>query len=481
MAVCRPCLERPRGRAPLLATFAGLLCAGSALSARAEEQTVEARLAAQEARLARMQAELERQREEIARLKATAPVTARPVLPLGLRISGYVQADAVVYRQSSRDEVNPATGQPLNEDRFTITRARLRADANHGFFTGALELDGNTVEVPIVRFVEAELSARWQGPDPDAPPYVMGTVGLFKIPFGVEGPERERSRLFLERSTVIRALFPGNYDLGLRVQGGVRFLRYAVALMNGEPIGQVMFPGRDPNAGKDILGRLGVDLQPTPKLRVEAGVSALSGEGLHRGTPSTKDVLVWRDANENGIVEGTEIQVIPGIAATPSENFPRFAIGGDLRITATLPTVGQTCIYGELVRAKNLDRGIEPADPVGAGRDLRELGWHVAVTQEITRHAMIGVRYDRYDPDEDASEQRGENQVPKDSTYATLSVAAAFRYRPSSGPFASASPIPAVRIVVEYDHRNNALGRTAGGLPTTLGDDSFAVRGEVSF
>jgi hypothetical protein len=398
-----------------------------------------------------------------------------------LRVSGYVQADAVVYRESSLDELNPATGEPLNEDRFTITRARLRAEASARVLSGALELDGNTVQGPTARIVEAEVSARWPAPSADAPPRVMATLGLFKIPFGVEGPERERSRLFLERTTTSRALFPGNYDIGARLSGGYRVFRYAVALMNGEPIGQVFFPGRDANGGKDLIGRIGVDTSPHSKLRVQGGFSALSGTGLHPGTPSTKDVLVWRDENENGLVDGTEIQVIPGTAATPSENFPRFALGADLRITAKLPSLGESCLFGEIVRAENLDRGVEPADPISKGRDVRELGFHVGLTQEIGRYGMLGVRYDRYDPDHDASEQRGQNLVPKDKTYSTLALAAAFRYTPKTWTFGDESPHPALRVVVEYDHRTNALGRTAGGLPTTLGDDSFAIRGEVSF
>ncbi|MDC0740450.1 hypothetical protein [Polyangium mundeleinium] len=404
-----------------------------------------------------------------------------PEPPVRLRLSGYVQADAVAYRQSSQDEINPATGAPLNEDRFTITRARLRADVSAHIVSGALELDANTVEGPAARVIEAEVSARWQGANAEAPPYVMATLGLFKIPFGVEGPERERSRLFLERTTTSRALFPGNYDLGLRLSGGYRVLRYAVALMNGEPVGQVFFPARDPNGGKDVLGRIGVDTRPLARLRVQGGFSALSGTGLHRGTPSTKDVLVWRDENENGLVEGTEIRAIPGTAATPSENFDRFALGADLRVTAKLPVVGESCLFGEIVRAQNIDRGVEPADPIGAGRDLRELGFHVGITQELSRYVMIGVRYDRYNPDQDASEQRGKDLVPRDSTYSTVSIAAALRYTPPTRTFARDNPFPALRVVLEYDHRNNALGRTAGGLPTTLGDDSFAIRGEVSF
>lgn len=410
---------------------------------------------------------------------AAEPVQKKPLVQL--RLSGYVHADAVAYRQSSVDEINSATGEPLNENRFTITRGRLRADAQSTILSAALELDANTIHAPAARIFEAEVSGRWAGPNAQAPPYLMATLGLMRIPFGADGPYQERSRLFLERATATRALFPGNYDLGARLSGGYRPFRYAVAVMNGEPVGQTFFPGRDANGAKDFLGRIGVDAYPHAKLRLEGGFSALTGTGLHRGTPSTKDVLVWRDANENGLVDGTEIQVIPGTAATPSQNFDRFALGADIRLTAKWLSWGASCFFGEIVRAQNLDRGIQPADPVGAGRDLRQFGYQVGFTQEIGRHVILGVRYDRYKPDDDASEQRGKNIVPKNSTYSTLALAAAFRYTPSIWTFDNDVPFHALRFIVEYDFRDNALGRTAGGLPTTLGDDSLAIRGEVSF
>lgn len=410
---------------------------------------------------------------------AADPAPKEP--PVRLRLSGYVQADAVVYRQSSVDEINSATGAPLNENRFTVTRGRLRAEATSSILLGTLELDANTVNGPSARIFEAEVSARWPGPNPQAPPYVMATLGLMRIPFGVDGPNPERGRLFLERATATRALFPGNYDLGFRLSGGYRPFRYALAVMNGEPVGQVFFPAQDANDAKDILGRIGVDTQPHPKLHVEGGFSALSGTGLHRGTPSTKDVLVWRDANENGLVDGTEIQVIPGTAATPSQNFARFALGADLRLTAKWLPWGASCLFGEIVRAQNLDRGVQVAEPIGAGRDLRQLGYQIGLTQEIGRFFILGVRYDRYNPDDDAREQRGKDIVPKNNTYSTWALAAAFRYTPSTWTFGRDYPFSALRVIAEYDIRSNALGRTAGGLPTTLGDDSFAVRGEVSF
>lgn len=440
-----------------------------AAGARAEDRPdAETRLARQEEQIRKLSERLDRQEQEIARLRAAAaapPPKAEETWTSAIRLSGYAQVDAVLYRGTSRDEVSPG-GAPLNQNRFLLRRARLRADLGHGAVTGVVELDGSTLNGPMVRVLDAEVAVRWQGPDAAGPPLIAGRIGLFKIPFGAEVPALETAQLFLERTTAARAFFPGNYDLGAGLLGGYRFVRYSLAIMNGQPIGEAQFPAVDPNAGKDFVGRLGVDTSVGDRVRVEAGGSLLSGQGFRRGTPSTKDVLVWRDANENGLVEITEIQAITGAAATPSGSFHRFAIGADLRVTAVLPVLGALSISGEIARAQNLDRGVEPADPVILGRDLRELGFHVAITQEITRWAMIGARYDRYDPDADASEQRGVARVPKESAYSTLAVAAALRYGPG-------------RLIAEYDHNENALGRALSGLPATLGDDAFTLRAEV--
>ena len=85
-----------------------------------------------------------------------------------------------------------------------------------------------------------------------------------------------------------------------------------------------------------------------------------------------------------------------------------------------------------------------------------------------SRYAMVGVRYDRYNPDLDGSGQQGVTLVPEDRTYSTLAFAAALRHEPG-------------RLVLEYDRNENALGRARSGLPTTLADAQIALRGEVVF
>ena len=63
-----------------------------------------------------------------------------PLAGRQVELTGYVQADWVAYSQESVDELDPATGKPLNEERFVIPRARLRAEARKDAFVGVVEL-----------------------------------------------------------------------------------------------------------------------------------------------------------------------------------------------------------------------------------------------------------------------------------------------------------------------------------------------------
>jgi hypothetical protein len=59
--------------------------------------------------------------------------------------------------------------------------------------------------------------------------------------------------------------------------------------------------------------------------------------------------------------------------------------------------------------------------------------------------------------------------VPRDKSWATLSLVAAGEWRPY------------LRLSVEYDRNWNALARDASGAPTTLGAHVLTVRGQVTF
>jgi hypothetical protein len=385
-----------------------------------------------------------------------------------VRLSGFVQVDWVVTNQASQNEINDSSGALLNQDRFILRRGHLRAEAEEGPVSGALEIDANTTSGPQVRPIEADVSVRWPDREDRRLPSLVATAGLLRIPFGFEVRELDWVRPFLERATVLRALFPGEFDLGARLWTRYQFLDWGVAIMNGSPIGAQTFPDLDPVRAKDLVSRIGIDVSLAPGVRLRAGVSADAGTGFHPGTPTTKDVVVWQDANGDGVVQPNEVTVIPGSATTPSQTFRRFALGGDVRLGVDIPWLGELALRGEVVSAANMDRGLEVADPVAAGRDLREVGWTIGATQEVTRWTALGARYDRYDPDADASAQRGVSLVPVDRTYSTWALIAMVH-------------CGSQRLLVEYDINRNPLGISASGAPTTLADNALTARAQWVF
>jgi hypothetical protein len=426
-------------------------------AALAEARKDQASLAAAQQAL---QGQVEAERK--IRLDAEAAARAAPATPVvrsawpSLTLSGLVQIDATA-RQSSEDELRQS-GDPLNQDRVLLRRGRMRVTGAYDKVSGLVEIDLNTVNGSQVRVSTAEAAYQLA-------PWLSAAIGIPKIPFGFEVEQSDKERLFLERSAMVRALFPGEYDVGARLSGRWKFLRYAIAVQNGEPAGERAFALRDPNQAKDITARAGI-ATPIGSMMFGAGFSVLTGRGFHAGTPATKDVLIWKDLNEDGVVGPNEVQVILGQSATASASYDRFGIGADAQLTLDLASLGKLTVYGEVIVAGNLDRAVVLPDPIVIGRDLRELGYYGAAVYEPANWWALGVRYDRYDPDSDAAELRAGNLVPSDSSLSTFSVTGALRQAHG-------------RLILQYDHNANHNGRAANGVPTNLGDDALTLRAEV--
>jgi len=386
------------------------------------------------------------------------------------RVSGGLQVDGVIMDEASVDELDPATGQPLNDVRVIIRRARVRADIASTalpFLTvGAIgEVDGNMVFAPQLRLQKAEVFAAVPG---DVPAVRVG-LGLMKIPFGAEVPGEATARLFPEETRLSRALFPGDHDAGLSIDVRHSVFLLTLAAMNGNPINDATFPSLDPSQHRDVVGRGGFDAVLWPGLTVKAGVSGLAGVGLHPGTRPTKDTLIWRDQNEDGLAQASELGAIAAAAATPSLPFSRHAIGGDVRFTVDVPLTGPITVDGAVTVAENLDRGLLVADPIAVGRDLREFGWALGATWQPLPYVIVGVRYDEYQPDLDATDARAGRVIATDATIATWSVAAALQIPDTA------------RVTVAYDHEDNAFGRDAQGRATTLAADVLLARLQFTF
>ena len=384
----------------------------------------------------------------------------------GLTISGYVQAQ---YQQSqlSADQLS-ADGTPLNQDRFLVRRARLRVDRSWDFAYATLEIDGNNVNGLAIGLRRAEAGLIWRAPDAKAPPLLMLRAGLIDIPFGYELYEPNRTRLFLERTTASRALFPGDTDFGAQLSGAAGIFRYAVGAFDGTPVpdSEPTAAGFDLTSEKELMARFGAETQPSEAVGVSGGVSFINGTGLHQGTVATKSTLQWNDLNANGVVDPGEVTGVPGESATPSTTFNRWAVGIDAQLRVRTP-IGRGLLYGEAYVANNYDRGLVVADPVASGVSLREVGWYVAYAQEVTRYGVVGLRVDAYNPNGDATAQRGTTLLPVDQTITTWS------------PLVGLVLPDRARLVFEYDRVLNHAGLSPSGVPTQLREDQWAVRLQV--
>lgn len=386
-----------------------------------------------------------------------------------LDLTGYVQADAIAWSQESADELDPSTRAPLNQEHFAIPRASLRVDARRDQLSAELELEGFTSRATLPRRTQTSgvrLETAWVGWHRAKLVEVLG--GLFRTPFGMQTPSSPRTRPFLELPTMARALFPGDIDAGVMVRGAYGLIRYSVAAMNGAPVGDAQWKGTDPTGSYDIVGRIGAEVELPYRGKIVAGVSALDGKGLHPGTAPTKDSLQWVDENQDGIVQTTELQVLPGMTGTPSQTFEHNALGADLEVHWCLCVLGTGSVFAEAVIATNLDRGLVYADPIASTRDLRHFGFAIGAVQNLGAHAQVGARYDRYDADRDANEREGVMLVGVDKVFSTISVMAAGRWHDA-------------RLMVEYDHQRNPFGRADNGMPVTRESDSLTFRAQVGF
>jgi phosphate-selective porin len=403
-------------------------------------------------------------KEQASSVQLEKNATSRPV-PIGLRIGGYLQTQFETD-QLSVDQLQQG-GAPLNQNRFTLRRGRLRLDRGWEYANATLELDANTTRGMNVGIRRAEASVLYRGNNGyELPPLVMLSVGVTDLPFGFELLESSSVRPFMERSQGSLALFPTEMDVGMKLSGAISFVRYAFAVSNGEPVDTLNRYPRDPNAAKDYSGRVGVETRPLDALSISGGTSFYQGTGLHAGTDASKPSFTWLDINEDRAIQPNELQAVPGASAQPSLNFKRWAYGLDLELTLRT-NFGATRLVAEGFLASNLDRGYLVADPAVGQNDIREAGGYVALVQDVTRWGQVGFRASYYDPNSDFFDSLRGRQVPTSLSTTTLSPMVALHWQDRA------------RLSVQYDFVRDSLAKDSSGVPTDAKNNHLTVRLQV--
>jgi hypothetical protein len=99
----------------------------------------------------------------------------------------------------------------------------------------------------------------------------------------------------------------------------------------------------------------------------------------------------------------------------------------------------------------------------------------VYFVQELFGRALLGARYDYYDPNTDMLDRRRGRFVPADASLHTLSPLAGVLLSTASNPGFRA------RVVLQYDAIWDRLGRDARGVPANLRNDQLTVRVQGEF
>ena len=450
----------------------------------AQKKTWEAKLGAAQAAAAANDAKLDALQKavQVERAHREAIVAPKPCvleggpisdaegyLPLppaqGLVLRGFLQAQYEKF-SASEDQVQQG-GHYLNEDRFTVRRARVRLDRRWKYSALSFELDGNTTRRLSFGLRRAEGTLFWEG-NGQSKPLVSFSAGLIDVPFGFELPQSARQRLFAERSVVSEAFFPGQPDLGARLLARWRLFNLAVAVVNGEPVDEresAPFRG-DPNKAKDVVGRVSVDAPVSSTFVIAGGASFLTGKGFHPGTDATKSGTQWNDVNQNSLIDLGEITPVAGAAAVASENFKRWALGADLH-TSVRTRAGYTRLQVEAVVGSNMDRGLFVADPIANSFDVREFGYAVSLTQDVRQAGVFGVRLDSYNPNADLFDSRAGKLVPSNQTITTVS------------PVVGVNIAGQARLSAQYDFISDNFARDDSGVPTDFSNNRFTLRLQV--
>ncbi len=383
------------------------------------------------------------------------------------KIAAYLQAQYESHDDSQNQQRQG--GALLNQDRFLLRRGRIKITRDWEYGQLIVELDGNTKSGPAVRVQKAEASLIYRrSHDKDQPPLAQLTLGQFDLPFGFEMTYVPKVRWFMERSTASRALFPSEPDVGVRLSGGVGFARYSVAVTNGEPLDEKSgFALQDPNSNKDITARLGAETKQSSKVVVAGGVSWNVGRGYHPGPDATKNSVQWQDTNESNTIDPGELFGVTGNVAKPAATFRRWGVAADLELLVQT-SLGASMLYGEVVVASDLDRGLFIADPIQTGDKLRELGYYLAFTQEITRYGVVGFRYDVYDPNSDILEKRAGKLLPSSQQITTYS------------PMLGLVLPDHARLIFQWDIVDDYLARDSRGVPVDFKNNAWTLRLQVT-
>jgi phosphate-selective porin len=350
-----------------------------------------------------------------------------------IKISGYVQAQWESY---GKDLVK--TNDPTNT--FYIRRARIKFtyEALDGvkfviqpdFSTGNLSLKDAYAVVNIPKLKDFTLWA-----------------GQFNRPdYEVEYSSSQRE--VLERSRVIRTLYPGEREIGVKLEyiGSKIPLKFQLMAMNGNFTGS---QAKDVDSKKDIMARLVYSIKlPGAGIGIDLGPSLYYGGNRAKTNPY--------NLLSNGIADSVNV----------GDYLDKKWFGGEIQIFADL--LGGLAIKGEYIAGTNSTASTIASTATMAQKkaDPNKInsfsGYYIYFIKNIGPKNQFVAKYDFYDPNSKLSGDAAKNSL----NYKTVTFA--WQYYLNDN----------IRLSLNYEMPKN---ETNTANPKNLKDNTLGIRIQAKF
>lgn len=350
-----------------------------------------------------------------------------------IKISGYIQAQWESY---DKDLVK--TNESNNT--FFIRRARVKFtyEALDGvkfvlqpdFSTGSLSLKDAYAVVNIPKLKDFTLWA-----------------GQFNRPdYEVEYSSSQRE--VLERSRVIRAIYPGEREIGVKLEyiGSTIPLKLQLMAMNGNFTGS---QAKDADSKKDLMGRVVYSVKlPAAGIGIDFGANGYLGGNRAK----TNKYIV----NTMGVADSINV----------GDYLDKNWVGGEIQIFADI--LGGLAVKGEYMSGVNSTASTiastatmaqQKADP---NKIKNFSGYYIYLIKNIGPRNQMVARYDYYDPNTKLSGDAAKN----DLNYKTLTLS----WQHYLNDF--------IRISLNYEMPKNETNAT---IPKDLKDNVLGIRIQAKF
>jgi hypothetical protein len=354
-----------------------------------------------------------------------------------IKISGYVQAQWESY---GKDLVK--ANDPNNN--FYIRRARIKFtyEALDGvkfviqpdFSTGNLSLKDAYAVVNIPKLKDFTLWA-----------------GQFNRPdYEVEYSSSQRE--VLERSRVIRAIYPGEREIGVKLEyiGSTIPLKFQLMALNGNFTGA---QAKDYDSKKDLMGRFVYSFKlPDAGLGIDLGAN-----GYYGGNRIKYNTFV---SNLDGKLDSTSFRA--------GDYLDKNWVGGEIQIFADV--LGGLAIKGEYITGVNSASSTTNQDSKAKLADMRKdptklrdfSGYYIYLIKNVGSKNQFVAKYDYYDPNTKLSGDAAKNEL----YYKTLTLA--WQYYLNDN----------IRLSLNYEMPDNETNTTN---PTNLKDNTLGIRIQAKF